>query len=79
MESVTCRNSSSSNFLVKNESHLPQWHWIVATVTALRNHNAELGMIRLETLAWRVWTLVRHDKEEMRKFQGPNNLGNGKL
>jgi hypothetical protein len=60
------------------EHQLRQWPWIVATVTRMLNHNAELGMIRLETLAQRVHTLVKYDKDEMHKFEVPLDLANGK-
>jgi hypothetical protein len=59
------------------EPRLRQWPWVVATITTMRNHNAELGMIRLGTLVQRVRTLVKHDKDEMHKFEMPLGLGIG--
>jgi hypothetical protein len=57
---------------------LRQWPWVVATITRMKNHNAELGMMRLGTLVQRVQILVKHDKDEMHKFEVPLDFVNGK-
>lgn len=60
------------------QPELRQWPWIVATITPMKNHNAELGILRLGTVVQRVQTLVKHNKDKMHKFEVPLGFIHGK-